>query len=123
MARYAMAAWFAPYMRVAGGVTTSVLAADAAPSGLEVEDRDNSATGSLGLGLLLQTPPGEFETSRGRLRSLSFGVLAEGGYTWSGPATFAGRSAQLGELERRGVSLGSLDLGGGYLRLMGAVRF
>ena len=122
-ARFAVTEWLLPQLRVAGGVITSTLSGvnDSWESSLRT--RDNSGVLTLGAGLLACTRPGLLATPRGRLTSLSVGALFEGGYVWAGPATFTGERTRIGDVARQGVSLGSLEQGGGYFRVMGVLRF
>lgn len=121
--RYELSPWLSPQLRLAGGVVLSRLEQTATASALSTDTHDRSGVLTAGAGLLACTAPGVLATRFGRLTSLSVGVLVEGGYVWAGPATFMADSSEAGDVTRRGVSLGSLALGGGYLRVMAVVRF
>ena len=122
-ARFAATEWLLPQLRLAGGVITNTLSGVDDSWESSLNPRDNSGVLTLGAGLLACTRPGLLATPLGRLSSLSVGALFEGGYVWAGPATFTGQRTRIGDVARQGVSLGSLEQGGGYVRVMGVVRF
>jgi hypothetical protein len=122
-ARFKAASWLAPHLRVGAGVQTSRLWLDDESADVHLQDRENSGVGTLGAGLTLRTPSRLFETYAGRLSSLSFGVLLEGGYVLAKAASFRARPRDEGEVPQRGVALGSLAQAGGFLRVLGVVRF
>jgi len=90
----------------------------------EILDRDTHLIGQLGAGLTLRTPARLLETHRGRLSSLSLGVLIDGGYTFAKAATLAAElEGGSSDIERTSFDLGSLRRSGGYLRTMAVMRF
>lgn len=115
--------WLAPHLRVAAGMVTSRLQLEDASAALLLEDREHGGLGVLGGGLTLRTPSRLFESRAGRLSSLSLGLLVEGGYIIAPAASYQGKPKGDSEVAQETLSLGSLDQAGGYLRLLGVVRF
>ncbi|MDB4940725.1 MAG: hypothetical protein JWP97_259 [Labilithrix sp.] len=123
MARYGVTRWLWPHVRAAvGGVTSHFKQRDTLAR-LDYDDRSSSAIGTFGAGFTLRTPARLFETHRGWLASLSFGLLVEGGYTVAKPADFHLKPTQSGDLARSTFAVGSVDRSAPYLRLMGVLRF
>jgi hypothetical protein len=124
LARVEFADWLWPQLRAsAGAVWTHVSLKDAGLGGT-IADKDVAFAGTLGGGIMLRTPTRLFETQRGRLASLSFGVLTEAGYTMAAAASIRGTpSGGSSDVERSSVQLGSLSRSGPYLRILGVVRF
>jgi hypothetical protein len=115
--------WLAPHLRAGVGMVTSRLQLEDASAALRLEDREHGALGVLGGGLTLRTPSRLFESRAGRLSSLSLGLLFEGGYLIAAAASYQGKPQGGSEVPQQTLSLGSLDQAGGYLRLLGVVRF
>jgi hypothetical protein len=115
--------WLAPHLRAGAGLFASRLQLQDSSTDLELEDREQGAIGVFGGGLTLRTPSRLFESHGGHLSSLSFGVLVEGGYVAAGAASYQGKPTGDSELPKETLALGSLDQGGGYLRVLGVVRF
>jgi hypothetical protein len=115
--------WLAPHVRAGAGLFATRLQLQDPSADLELEDREQGALGVLGGGLTLRTPSRLFESHAGYLSSLSFGVLVEGGYILAGSATYQGKPDADGDLPQQSLALGSLDQGGGYVRVLGVVRF
>jgi hypothetical protein len=122
-ARYGVTSWFWPHVRAAvGGVTTRFQQHDRAAD-LDFEDRSGSVVGTFGAGFTLRTPTRMFETHRGRLASLSLGLLVEGGYTVAPDADLTLEPTRGSELSRATFALGSVQRSAPYLRIMGVLRF
>jgi hypothetical protein len=115
--------WLAPHLRAGVGLLTSRLRLEDESAALRLEDREHGALGVLGGGLTLRTPSRLFESRAGHLSSLSFGLLFEGGYIIAAAASYQGKPKSESDVPQQTLSLGSLDQAGGYLRLLGVVRF
>jgi hypothetical protein len=120
--RWDATSFLAPQLRASGGA--SLLDLELALDGGDERDHAVSGFGALGLGVLLHTPARLFESRSGKLASLKFGVLIEGGYALRSPADFSLR----GGGDARGIEvvnarLGRLELSGPYLRGALVVRF
>jgi hypothetical protein len=115
--------WLAPHLRAGVGMLTSRLRLEDESAALRLEDREHGALGVLGGGLTLRTPSRLFESRAGHLSSLSFGLLFEGGYIIAAAASYQGKPKSESDVPQQTLSLGSLDQAGGYLRLLGVVRF
>jgi hypothetical protein len=123
IARYTLTRWLFPHVRAGIGAQLSRAELHDDSGDLNAHDRTSGVTGSLGAGLTLQTPPRLFETYRGRLSSLSVGLLLEGGYAFAASAKYQLEVDSDSDLESPAVTFGNLDLGGPYLRIAGVVRF
>jgi hypothetical protein len=129
-ARYTLASWFFPHLRAAGGgVRTSLRINDERSyrdnQRVSYEDTDWAFLGTFGAGFTLRTKARAFESDRGRVSSLSLGVLVEGGYTLSPAAKLKldpVRSPASG-LDVKTGQAGSLDRSAPYLRVAGVIRF
>jgi hypothetical protein len=121
IARYTLALWLFPYLRA--GVGAQLTRIDLDDDVFRAHDRSAGATGSIGAGFTLQTPRRLFETHGGRLASLSFGLLLEGGYAFASAADYKLKIKSSGDLPVARIPLGKLDLGGPYLRILGVLRF
>lgn len=119
--RYTLATWLFPHLRA--GVGAQLTRIDLDDDVFRAHDRTAGATGSVGAGFTLQTPRRLFETHGGRISSLSFGVLLEGGYAFASAADYQLKIKSRGDLPVARIPLGKLDLGGPYLRILGVVRF
>lgn len=84
---------------------------------------DHSYLLSLGGGLTLHTPERLFETRRGNLASLSFGLLAEGGYHLSPDASLRQKTGAHNGIKRAALDFGELERKGPYLRFWFVTRF
>jgi hypothetical protein len=123
MARLVATPWLHPHVRVAvGGVITNFSRTDSTAD-VKYEDTSGGVASTFGAGFTLRTPPRLFETHRGRLASLSMGVLVEGGYALNQDATLEAKPTEGSEIERATFSLGSLDRSAAYLRIAAVVRF
>jgi hypothetical protein len=123
MARLVATPWLHPHVRVAvGGVITNFSRTDSAAS-VKYEDSSGGVASTFGAGFTLRTPPRLFETHRGRMASLSMGVLVEGGYALNQDAQLDAKPTQASEIERATFSLGTLDRSAGYLRIAAVIRF
>jgi hypothetical protein len=122
MPRVVVLPWLVPHARIAGGVVTSVVELDSGYS-RAIEDRDTSYTFTLGGGLTLRTPARLFESSRGRMASLGFGVAVDAGYTFASAAQFGEKREQVHGVTRAPLSLGTLERKAPYVRLLFLVRF
>ena len=87
--RWVPISWLQPHARLAGGaalVDGELRAADTFHEGGDGLFEDLiSPYGSAGLGFTVRTPTRTFESRKGRLASLSFGLMLEGGYTLAAP--------------------------------------
>lgn len=122
-ARFRVTSFLSPHLRLGAGFIGTQFHASDRGSELEYEDRDRGFLGSLGAGITLHTPPRLFETYRGRLSSLMFGVLLEGGYALAKPASLVAKPTGDSDIERLAFSAGELDRGGPYFRVAFVVRF
>lgn len=122
-ARARAASWLFPHVRLAAGFISTRFRADDALADLDYDDRDVGFLGSAGAGFTLRTPSRTFETHGGRISSLSLGVLLEGGYAFANDATLRAKPSASSDIERYTFSLGTLERGGPYLRVMFVVRF
>jgi hypothetical protein len=122
LARFALASWLWPQLRASfGAAITQVRLKDA---GGAIEDRDVAPASTFGGGIIVRTPTRAFESQRGKLASLSFGLLTEAGYTLGRAASIQGTpSGGSSDVERSAVRLGKLNRSVPYLRLAGVVRF
>jgi hypothetical protein len=122
--RFALLPWLLPQLRIAGGASLFEMEIDVESDGVFV-DRAVSPFGSLGAGVLLQTPPGTFTNREGNFGSLSFGMLVEGGYGIRRPIRFElkSKSESVQPIEVIGAELGELKLSGPYLRISLVTRF
>jgi len=121
-ARFIATSWLLPHVRLAAGFVATRFDADDELAAIHFEDHDLGFVGTLGAGFTLRTPPRSFETYRGRLASLSLGLLLEGGYTLASPASLRAKPTGSSDVERVSFSLGELDRGGPYFRTMLVVR-
>jgi len=123
MARLVATSWLHPHVRIAvGGVITNFSRTDSTAN-VTYEDRSGGVASTFGAGFTLRTPPRLFETHRGRMASLSLGVLVEGGYALNQDAELDAKPTQASEIERATFSFGTLDRSAGYLRIAGVIRF
>jgi len=122
--RYALLPVLEPEVRLAVGASRLKASVDTSTGETLSTDALWAAFGSLGAGLTLRTRPGALETQSGSLRSLAFGITAEGGY-------LLGQSVDLtpvpehtsGRVHTENMSLGSLGRSGPYVRVAAGVRF
>jgi hypothetical protein len=124
MARATRIPWLWPHVRGGlGAIWTRVNLHGGGDSGA-ISDRDVALASSVGGGFSLRTPTRAFETRRGRLASLSFSLLIEGGYTFAKAASFSGTPhGGSADIARAPVQLGSLARDAPYLRMLGVARF
>ena len=122
LTRYGVTSWLWPHVRLAVGAVTTRFTQHDRVADIVYEDRSNSVVGTFGAGFTLRTPTRLFETHRGRLASLSLGVLVEGGYTVAKPASLDLTPTKPGEVTRATFSLGQIDRSAPYLRIMAVVR-
>lgn len=123
IARYTLTTFLFPQLRAGFGAQLSRIDLSDESGGFEAHDKSASAAGSVGAGLVIQTPRRAFETRRGWLASLSLGLLVEGGYAFAAPATFYAQVKSESELDAGTIKLGQLKLSGSYLRIGGVIRF
>lgn len=123
IARYTLTSFLFPQLRAGFGAQLARIDLADESGEFKAHDKSASAAGSIGAGLVIQTPRRAFETRRGKLASLSFGFLVEGGYAFAAPATFYAQVDSGSELDAGPVKLGKLDMAGPYLRLNGIIRF
>jgi hypothetical protein len=123
IARYTLTTFLFPQIRAGVGAQLSRIDLEDSSGQFSAHDHSASASGSIGAGLTIQTPRRLFETRRGRLASLSLGVLVEGGYAFAAAANYHLKVSSDSDLADSEIALGKLDLGGPYLRINGVVRF
>lgn len=122
-ARFMALRWLWPHLRIAAGFMATRFAAKDIDTDLVFEDRDIGFVGSLGGGFTVRTPARLFETYRGRLASLSLGLMLEGGYTLASAASLQAKPRGSSEIPRDTFAFGELDRGGPYLRVLFVIRF
>ena len=123
-ARLGATRWLWPQLRMAlGAVTTRMRLTGLPVDDLSYEGRDTHLIGQMGAGVTLRTPGGSSETRRGRLSSLSLGVLVDGGYTFAKAANLDAEPTDDADVAQASFALGSLRRSGGYLRTLAIVRF
>ena len=123
-ARLGATRWLWPQLRLAlGAVTTRFRLTDLPADDLSYGGRDTHVTGQAGAGVTLAAPARTFETRRGRLSSLSLGLLIDGGYTFAKAATLEAEPTSDADVARASFGVGSLRRSGGYLRTLAIVRF
>jgi hypothetical protein len=123
IARYTLTTFLFPHIRAGLGAQLSRIDLEDPTGQFSAHDHSASASGSIGGGLTIQTPRRLFETRRGRLASLSVGILVEGGYAFAAAASYHLKVSSDSDLADSQIALGKLDLGGPYLRVIGVVRF
>jgi len=123
MARYGVSSVLWPHLRVGVGLVSTQIDVDDLRGGLALDGRDNGVSSTFGAGFTLRTPARLFETWRGRLASLSLGLLLEGGYVLAQDATPKLDPSRDGDVPRATFSAGTLERSGAYLRILGVVRF
>jgi hypothetical protein len=123
IARFTLATWLFPQLRAGLGAQLSRADLHDFGGDFRAHDRSAGAAGSLGGGVLFQTPRRLFETHGGRLSSLVIGLLVEGGYAFTGAADYQLKVKAESDLGSARIALGKLGLSGPYLRLAGVVRF
>jgi hypothetical protein len=115
--------FLSPHVRAAAGASLFQFDLPGRSDTFET-DHEVSGFGSLGLGLLLHTPPRLFESRSGKFSSFGLGILIEGGYALRSPVDFAlhakGDSRRIAVVD---AELGRLDLSGPYLRICLVTRF
>ncbi len=114
--RWVLSAWMQPHLRLNAGVT--IWETQLRVQGTEFANDGVAPFGSATAGLLVRTPTRMFENSRGRLASLGFGVLLEGGYGVEAPWTMdVERPGPDGnDIELAESSLGDLGRSGPFVR-------
>lgn len=121
--RWVPISWLQPHVRLAVGaalIDGEVRAGDTFHEGGTGLFEDLvSPYGSAGLGFTLRTPTRTFETRRGQLASLSFGVMLEGGYTLAAPVDLEleGPKPRARNMPVAEPSLGELERSGPYIRV------
>lgn len=122
--RWVALPWLQPHLRLAGG--TGIIDAELDAGGTAYHDGAGgvfedmlSPFGSAGLGFTLRTNTRAFEDHHGRLASLSFGLMFEGGYTLAKPIDVAldGPGPSARDIALSEPKLGSLDRSGPYFRV------
>ncbi len=112
-----------PHLRIAGGaalVDARLQAGQTFRDGADGFFEDLiSPFGSAGLGFTLRTRTRAFEDRRGKLASLSFGLMVEGGYTLAAPIEVAldGPGPSSRDIPLAEPDLGDLDRSGPYIRV------
>jgi hypothetical protein len=117
------ASWLAPHLRLAAGMARDRVELDDDDGAASIEEQATGFAASLGGGVTLRTPIRAFETRGGKLSSLSFGVLAEAGYTLGQKAELRAAGGERNGIARAPLDLGALDRSAPYLRLAGVARF
>jgi hypothetical protein len=115
--------WLQPHLRLAGGaaiIDAQLVARDTFHDGAGGVFEDMiSPYGSAGLGFTLRTATRTFEDRRGRLASLSFGLMFEGGYTLATPVDvkLEGPKPSTRNIPVAEPELGELERSGPYIRV------
>jgi hypothetical protein len=122
--RWVPISWLQPHLRLAGGV--GIVDAQLDAGGTTYHDGAGgvfedmlSPFGSAGLGFTLRTATRTFEDHHGRLASLSFGLMFEGGYTLAKPIDIAldGPGPSARDIALSEPKLGELKRSGPYFRV------
>lgn len=122
--RWVPISWLQPHLRLAGGV--GIIDAQLDAGGTSFHDGAGgvfedmlSPFGSAGLGFTLRTATRTFEDHHGRLASLSFGLMFEGGYTVAKPIDIAldGPGPSARDIALSEPKLGELKRSGPYFRV------
>jgi hypothetical protein len=121
--RIARASWLAPHARLGAGVARDRVKLNDDDGGSPIEVHDTGFVASVGGGLTLRTPIRTFETRGGKLSTLSFGVLAEAGYTLGQKAELRAAGSERNGISRAPLALGELERTAPYLRLAAVARF
>jgi hypothetical protein len=121
--RYTATTWLFPQLRAGVGAQLARAQLRDESAEFRAQDRTASAAGSVGAGVLVQTPRRLFETHNGRVSSLVLGLLVEGGYAFAREADFKLKVKSNSDLPNLPIAVGKLPLGGAYLRIAGVVRF
>ncbi|MET0284316.1 MAG: hypothetical protein ABW352_07590 [Polyangiales bacterium] len=122
-ARMRAASWLWPHVRAGVGVAITQLEVRDRLAGITLEDRTSGVAGSFGAGFTLRTPTRALETYRGRLSSLSFGLLFEGGYTVAQDAKLSPEPSRGGDVQRASPASLSVERSAAYLRILAVTRF
>ncbi len=122
-ARLRLASWLWPHVRAGVGLAVTHVALHDRAASIKFDDRDVGVAGSFGAGFTLRTPKRLFETHRGNLASLSFGVLLEGGYTLAQDATLTPSPSRGADVRRVSSASFTAERSAAYLRILGVVRF
>jgi hypothetical protein len=122
-ARVRAASWLWPHLRAGVGVAITQLQVRDGQADIDLEDRAADVAGSFGAGFTLRTPTRALETYRGRLSSLSFGVLFEGGYTVAPDATLSPEPSRGSDVRRASPASLSVERSAAYLRILAVTRF
>ena len=120
--RFGVSRWLWPHIRLGVGGTVTRFTAHDRVADITYRDQSGTVVGTFGAGFTLRTPARAFETHRGRLASLSLGLLVEGGYSVAKAADIDLKPTHSGDVARTSFSLGSIDRSAPYLRLMGVIR-
>jgi hypothetical protein len=123
VARVTAASWLFPHVRASFGVVTSKLELDSDQHDISLTVHDTNWLATFGGGATLRTPARLFESRRGKLASLSFGIILEGGYVLAPAADFHQRGSHGEGIARAPLSLGLLDRKAPYLRIGMVTRF
>jgi hypothetical protein len=121
-ARYVLLSWLTPYVRAAAGLVTSRVQVGEG-SAFDFDERDSAFAATLGGGFTLRTPARLFESRRGHLAALGFGIATEAGFTFAPAAELAAKSTRDHGLVQAPLSLGSLERKAPYLRIAAVIRF
>jgi hypothetical protein len=115
--------WLWPHVRAGVGFATTQLTVKDRVANVDFDDRATGAAGSFGGGFTLRTPTRAMETRRGKLASLSFGVMVEGGYTVAQDAELKLEPAHGGDVRRVSSAALKFERSAAYLRILFVTRF
>jgi hypothetical protein len=121
-ARVRAASWLWPQLRAGVGLAVTHVGLNDRQASIELDDRDVGVAGSFGAGFTVRTPTRALETRRGKLASLSLGVLVEGGYTVAPDATLT-PSGRGGDVRRASLPSFHAERSAAYLRILAVTRF
>lgn len=122
-ARARAASWLWPQLRAGVGLAVTHIGLNDAAASIKLDDRDLGAAGTFAAGVVLRTPARAFETQRGKVASLSLGVLFEGGYTLAQDASLSPEPVRGGDVRRTSPAAFQAQRSAGFLRIMAVTRF
>ncbi|HEY6880249.1 MAG TPA: hypothetical protein VI299_19630, partial [Polyangiales bacterium] len=122
-ARVRAASWLWPHLRAGVGIATTRVDVRDDTGGISLDDRAAGAAGSFAAGVTLRTPARAFETHRGKLASLSLGVMVEGGYTMAQDAELTPKPSHGADVRRVSPTSFQSERSAAFLRVLAVTRF